>query len=86
VIGLLEKDVGADAGGLEPLIFLHGCGGDVDIYAPDRPLVLTDTVDGLKDLKDIVQGAVLRILAGLKGQALVAHPFQDPDLLRHFLH
>ena len=85
VVGLLEEDVGADAGLLEFAVVLDGGGGDVDVDPADRAVLVLDAVDGPDAFKDILDRVVLRVLAGLEREPLVAHILQGdhlrPDLL-----
>ena len=85
VVGLLEEDVGADAGLLEHAVFLDGGGRDVDVHAADGAVLVLDGVDGADALQDVLDGVVDRVLAGLDGQALVAHVLQGDDLAPHVL-
>ena len=80
VVGLLEENVGADARLLELAVVLHRGGGDVHIHPADGAVFVLDGVDGLNGLQYVFQGAVHRVLAGLQGQALVAHVLEGDDL------
>ena len=80
VVGLLEEDVGADAGLLELAVVLHGGGGDVHIYPADIAVFVVDGIDGLDGLQHIFDGVVNGILAQLQGKALVTHVLQGDDL------
>ncbi len=78
VVGLLEQHVGADAGVFQELEVLHRGGGDVDVHPPDGAVLELQGVDDADAVEDVVDGAVLRVLSGLQGQALVAHALQHP--------
>ena len=85
VVGLLEQDVGADARLLQLAVVLHGGGGDVHVHPADGAVFVLDGVDGVDAVQHILNGAVDGVLAGLDGQALVAHVLQGDDLFLHFL-
>ena len=85
VIGLLEQDVGADARVLELSVVLHRRGGDVHVHAADVAVLVVDGVNGIDALQDVLDGVVHRVLAGLDGQALVAHVLQRDDLRAHLV-
>ena len=80
VVGLLEQDVGADARVLEPAEVFHRGGGDVDVDSADVAVLVVHAVDGVDALEDVLDGVVHRVLAGLDGQALVAHVLQRDHL------
>ena len=83
VIGLLEQNIGANARLLQLAVVLHGGGGDVHVHPADGAVFVFDGVDGVDAVQHILNGAVDRVLAGLDGQALVAHVLQGDDLLFH---
>ena len=83
VVGLLEQHVGADARLLQLAVVLHGGGGDVHVHPADGPVFMLDGVDGVDAVQHVLDGAVHRVLAGLDGQALVAHVLQGDDLFLH---
>ena len=85
VVGLLEEDVGADAGVFQLLVVLYRGGGDVDVHAPDGAVFMLDAVDGLDAFQNVLDGVVDGVLAGLQGQALVAHVLQGDDFGPDFL-
>ena len=80
VVGLLEEDVGADAGVLELAVVLDGGGGDVDVDAADGAVLVLDVVDGLDGLEDVLDGVVDGILAAFDGESLVSHVLKGNDL------
>ncbi len=76
VVGLLEEDVGADAGLLEFAVVLDGGGGDVDVDPADGAVLVLDAVDGLDAFEDVFDRVVLRVLAGFECEPLVPHVLQ----------
>ena len=85
VVGLLEEDVGADAGFLQLAVVLHGGGSDVDIDTADGAVLMLDGVDGLDGLQNVLQRIIPGILAAFQRQTLVAHILQGDDLGPDFL-
>ena len=85
MIGLLEQDIGADAGLLELSVVFHGRRRDVDVDAADRAVLVLDAVDRLDAVENVLDRVVDRVLAGLDREALVAHVLQGDDLLRDLL-
>ena len=67
VVGLLEEDVGADAGLLELAVVFDGGGGDVDVDPADGAVFVLDGVDGLNTFEDVLNRVVDRVLARLDG-------------------
>ena len=80
VVGLLEKDIGADAGFLQLPVVFHSRRRNVDVDPADRPVFVLDAVDGLDTLEDILNRVVDRILARLDSEPLVPHILQGYDL------
>lgn len=79
VIGLLEQDVGADAGVLQHSVFLHRSSGDVDVDPADGAVFMVDGVYGFDTLQYVFDRVVDRIFAGLQGQPLVSHILESDD-------
>ena len=80
VVRFLEQDICADLGLLEHAVLVHRRGGDVHVHAADGAVFVLDGIDGVHRLQDVLDGVVLRVLARLDGQALVAHVLQRDDL------
>ena len=85
VVGLLEQDVGADAGFLQLAVILHRGGGDVHVDAADVAIFIVNGVDRMDALQDIFNGIVHRVLPGFDGQALVPHILECHDFRTDFL-
>ena len=85
VVGLLEQDVGADAGLLELAVVFDRGGCDVDVDAADGAVLVLDAVDGLDALEYVLDGVVDRVLSGLEREALVSHVLQGDDFLSDLL-
>ena len=81
VIGFLEKDVGADAGGLQFPVALHIRGGDIHIHPADGITAFLDRIDGPDGFQNVFQGVVNRVLAGFHRQALVAGADEGANLV-----
>ena len=80
VVGLLEEDVGANAGFLELAVVLHRRRGDVDVDAADVAVLVVDAVNCVDALQNVLDRVVLGILAGLDCETLVSHILQRDDL------
>ena len=85
VVGLLEQDIGADAGLLELAVILDRGRRDVDIDAADRTVFVLDAVNCLDALENVFDRIVDRILARLNCQTLVAQILQCDDLGAHLV-
>ena len=73
VVGLLEQDIGTDAGGLQFLVGLNLGSGDVHVQATDLAVAHLGVIDGVDRLQDVFEGVHNGVLASLEGNALVAH-------------
>ena len=85
VVGLLEQDIGADAGVLQLAVILHRGGGDVHVDATDVAVFIVNGVDRVDALQNIFDGIVHRIFPGFNGQALVSHVLESHDFRTDFL-
>ena len=79
VVGLLEEDVGADAGFLQQAVIVNGRCRDVDVDAADGSVLMFDAVDRFDGFQIIIHCISDRIFAGFKGEALVSHILQGDD-------
>ena len=80
VIGLLEEDVGADARVVQLFVVFHRGGGDVDIHAADRAVLVVNAVNGSDAVEDVLDRVVHGVLARLDGKALVPHVLERRHL------
>ena len=85
IVGLLEEDIGADAGIVELLIVFHCGGSNVYVDTADGTVLMLDIVNGIDGLQHILDRIVDRILPQLDGKALVAHILQCRYLLADLL-
>ena len=65
---------------MELFVVFDGGGGDIDVDAADRAVLVLDRIDGVDALEDIFNRVVDRILARLDRQPLVTHILQGDDL------
>ena len=85
IVGLLEKDICADACGLQFTETLHVRRCDVYVDAADGVAAFVYAVDGLDGLKDVLQRIVHGVFSGLDCKALVAHVYESADLIGNLL-
>ena len=79
VIGFLEQDIGADAGGFELFIGLDLGSGDIDVQATDFTVTHLSIIDSMDGLQDVLERVHHGVLTSLKGDALVSHLDQSFD-------
>ncbi len=80
VVRLLEEDIGTDTGLVQLAIVLDCRGGDIDVHATDRTVLMVYRVDGGDGLEDVLDGVVHGIFSGFECEAFVPHVLER----RHF--
>ena len=85
LIGLLEKDIRADAGILQLAIILHRSGCNVHIHAADGSVLVMDAIDGLYRFQNVFYRVIARVFAGFQSQTFVTHVLQGHHFAGNFL-
>ena len=89
VIRFLKEDIRPDFGIMQAAVVFNRCGCNVHVYTADNAGFVTDAVNGVNTLQNVVQRIMNGVFASFKREAFVPHILQRHHLgfdflLRHF--